>query len=162
MTETMPRERLPETRRAWTRHFALGGVDVYATIGMYDDGRPGELFLRQAGHSGDHLAVVLDAVGINASLAWQYGVPVRSTVEHWRGMRAGDVCGTPSADEIASATSILDALARWMAVRWPDFATGASVPPPPVNAAVSDAAAPPVPPPDGPCGGAGGVPEVQT
>ena len=161
MTDTM-RERLPETRNGFTRHFAIGGVDVYATIGMYDDGRPGELFVRQAGHSGDHLAVVWDALGIAVSLALQYGTPPRALVDHFRGMRSGDVCGTPSADELASATSILDALARWFAQRWPEFATGASVPPPPVNAAVSDAAAPPVPPADGPCGGAGGVLEVQT
>lgn len=152
----MTRERLPETRRAWTRHFSLGGVDVYATVGMYDDGRPGELFLRQAGHSGDHLAVVLDSVGIEASLALQYGVPPRVLIEHWRGMRAGDVCGTPSADPIASASSVMDALARWMTQRWPLFATGATVTPhPTIDAAVPDAAPLSVSPTDGPCGDAG-------
>jgi len=161
MMESMPRERLPETREGPTRKIRLGAHDFFARVGCYQDGRPGELFLTQSGESGTHVAVLLDGLAQAMSIALQYGVPLRTFVAHWRGTHAGDVCGTPSADELASATSILDALARWFAQRWPEFATGASLPPP-VNAAACDAAAPPVPPADGPCGGAGGVLEVQT
>jgi len=153
----MDRERLPETRDCVTRRIELGGVTFYPRVGCYQDGRPGELFITQAGESGSHVACLLDALGIVTSLALQRGVPLRDIVVHFRGMRSGDVCGVPSADEIASATSLPDALARWFAQRWPEFATGASVPPPPVNSAACDATTPPAPPADGPFGGAGGV-----
>lgn len=157
METGLPRERLPETRECVTRRIELGGVTFYPRVGCYPDGRPGELFVTQAGESGSHVACLLDSLGVVTSLALQYGVPLRSIVEHFRGMRSGDVCGVPSADDLLSASSFPDALARWFAQRWPEFATGASLPPPPVNVAACDATTPPVAPADGPSGAAGGV-----
>jgi ribonucleoside-diphosphate reductase alpha chain len=126
----LARQRLPATRNAVTRHFCLGGHDFYARIGLYDDGRPGELFVTQAGESGSHVAALLDNMAQAVSLSLQYGVPLRTFVEHWRGVRAGDVCGIPSADPYASATSLLDALARWFADRWPAESSAVSIAPP--------------------------------
>lgn len=130
MDATLPRERLPMTREGVTRKIRLGGVDFFVRVGLYPDGRPGELFVTQSGESGSHVAVLADGLAQAVSIALQYGVPLRSFVEHWRGTHAGDVCGVPSADSIASATSILDAMARWFVERFPAYATGASLPPP--------------------------------
>jgi ribonucleoside-diphosphate reductase alpha chain len=111
----LPRTRLPQDRAGMIRKIKFGPVELFARVGCYEDGTPGELFVTQAGESGTHVACLWDALGIVTSLA-----PVRSIVDHWRGMRAGDVCGTPSADEIASASSALDALAKWFAQKWPE------------------------------------------
>jgi ribonucleoside-diphosphate reductase alpha chain len=125
----LPRIRLPQDRAGMIRKIKFGPVELFARVGCYEDGTPGELFVTQAGESGTHVACLWDALGIVTSLALQYGVPVRSIVDHWRGMRAGDVCGTPSADEIASASSALDALAKWFAQKWPEEAARPSLAP---------------------------------
>jgi ribonucleoside-diphosphate reductase alpha chain len=142
-------------REGSIRKIRLGRVELFARVGCYEDDRPGELFVTQSGESGTHVACLWDALGIVTSLALQYGVPLRSIVEHFRGMRAGDVCGVPSADEVAAATSAPDALARWMTQRWPEYATGASLTPPP-----SMLAAPTAPQDGTSAGGAVGAVEV--
>jgi hypothetical protein len=104
------------TRDGFVRHFRLGTAEFYARFGQYDDGRAGELFVTQAGESGSHVATLLDTIGVLFSLCVQCQVPLGTLAGHMRGMRAGDVCGTPSADEIAAALSLPDALARIMAL----------------------------------------------
>jgi ribonucleoside-diphosphate reductase alpha chain len=112
------------------RKIALGSVEIFARVGCYDDGTPGELFVTEAGHSGDHVACLWDALGIVTSLALQHGVPSKTIMDHFRGMRAGDVCGTPSEDPIKSALSAPDALARWWAERFPGEMARPSLTPP--------------------------------
>ena len=153
----MARERLPETRECVTRKIRLGGIDFFVRVGLYPDGRPGELFVTQSGESGSHVAVLADGMAQAVSIALQHGAPLRTFVAHWRGTHAGDVCGTPSADTVQSGTSILDAMARWMELRFAEFATGVTVPPPPVNATACDVAASSVPLAEWSAGGAGGA-----
>jgi len=117
--EAIVRERLPMDRDGVIRKLPLGRVDLFARVSCYPDGRPGELFVTEAGHSGDHVACLWDALGIVTSLALQHGVPSKTIMEHFRGMRAADVCGTPNADPIKSALSAPDALARWWDERFP-------------------------------------------
>jgi len=98
-------------------------------VGCYEDGKPGEIFITEGGESGSHVAAAIDLCAQATSMALQYGVPLRAFVDHWRGVRTGDVCGIPSADPYLSASSLWDALARWMADKWPEEATRASIAP---------------------------------
>jgi len=127
--DTLPRERLPQTREGVTRRLSLAGRKLYPRVGCYKDGRPGELFITEAGASGTDRALLLDALGQAVSIGLQYGVPLRAFVDRWIGTH-GESAGFTGDAEIPSASSILDLLGKWMRQRWPEQATGASLPPP--------------------------------
>ena len=74
---TPTRERLPQTRRSITHKFSVAGHEGYITVGMYPDGRPAELFITMA-KEGSTIRGLMDSVGILASMALQYGVPVQA------------------------------------------------------------------------------------
>lgn len=128
--DALARQRLPATRNAVTRHFQMGRDDFYLTVGLDEKGEPREMFLRQASESGTHVAAALDQAALLFSLARQYHVPLGVIVDHFRGVRAGDVCGIPSADPYLSASSIWDAVARWFAAKWPEESAAVSIAPP--------------------------------
>jgi ribonucleoside-diphosphate reductase alpha chain len=71
------RERLPDTRHSVTHAFSIQGHEGYITVGLYEDGRPGELFIKMA-KEGSTMSGFVDTVGILTSLALQYGVPVEA------------------------------------------------------------------------------------
>ena len=127
--DALPRERLPHTREGVTRKLCLAGHEAYATVNAYQDGRVGEMFLTLVGESGTQAQIYANAALQAASIALQYGAPLRSFVEHWRGTHA-DVCGFTGDAEFPSATGMLDLLAQWLQREWPDQASGASLPPP--------------------------------
>jgi ribonucleoside-diphosphate reductase alpha chain len=127
----LSRQRLSAERACVTRRFVIGGHKFYVRVGLYDDGKPGEVFVTQAGESGTHVAAALDLGSQAVSLALQYGVPLGTFVDHWRGVRACDVCGIPNADPYLSASSIWDAVAKWFAVRWPEQSAAVSIAPAP-------------------------------
>ena len=72
------RERLPRKRPSQTYHFRVADCEGYVTVGEYDDGRPGELFLKVS-KQGSTLAGIMDAFSISVSLGLQHGVPLRPT-----------------------------------------------------------------------------------
>src|SRR6266478_8414058 len=70
------RRRLPDERHSLTHHFSVGGQEGYVTIGLYEDGLPGEMFIRMA-KEGSTVSGLMDSFATAVSLALQYGVPLR-------------------------------------------------------------------------------------
>jgi len=70
------RRRLPDERRALTHHFSVGGYEGYITVGFYDDGQPGEIFITMA-KEGSTISGLMDSFATVVSLALQYGVPLK-------------------------------------------------------------------------------------
>ena len=75
--ETPNRKRLPATRNSITHKFTIGRHEGYMTVGLFEDERPGELFLTMA-KEGSTVGGLMDTIGILTSLALQYGVPVET------------------------------------------------------------------------------------
>jgi hypothetical protein len=69
------RRRLPDERHSLTHHFSVGGQEGYVTVGLYEDGLPGELFIRMA-KEGSTVSGLMDSFATAVSLALQYGVPL--------------------------------------------------------------------------------------
>jgi len=74
------REKMPVERASVTHKFSVGGHEGYITVGMYDDGRPGEVFIKMA-KEGSTLSGVMDGLALTISLGLQYGVPLRVFVD---------------------------------------------------------------------------------
>jgi hypothetical protein len=73
------RRRLPDERRSLTHHFSVGGQEGYVTVGLFEDGLPGELFIRMA-KEGSTVSGLMDSFATAVSLALQYGVPLQIPV----------------------------------------------------------------------------------
>ena len=110
------RERLPDTRQSITHKFNIDGHEGYMTVGLYEDGRPGELFLTM-GKEGSTLGGFLDVIGILASVSLQYGVPLESLANKLSHCRFEPSGWTPNPD-IRQASSIVDYIFRWLGNRF--------------------------------------------
>src|SRR5487761_881740 len=80
------RRRLPDERKAIIHHFSVGGHEGYLMVGLYEEGQPGEAFIRMA-KAGSTIAGLMDSIGIAVSLALQYGVPLKWQACHFSGNR---------------------------------------------------------------------------
>ena len=108
------REKLPRNRVSRTFEFRVADCKGFVTVGEYDDGRPGEIFLRVS-KQGSTLAGIMDAFSISVSYGLQYGVPLRHFVEAFTNTRF-EPAGMTDDPELRIATSILDYIFRRMAV----------------------------------------------
>ena len=108
------REKLPRNRRSRTFEFRVADCKGFVTVGEYDDGRPGELFLRVS-KQGSTLAGIMDAFAISVSHGLQYGVPLHAFIEAFTNMRFEPAGMTDDAD-IRFASSLLDYIFRRLAV----------------------------------------------
>ncbi len=108
------RERLPRSRRSRTFEFRVADCKGFVTVGEYDDGRPGEMFVRVS-KQGSTMAGIMDAFAISLSHGLQYGVPLRNFVETFTGMRF-EPAGMTDDPDIRIANSIMDYLFRKLAV----------------------------------------------
>ncbi len=108
------KEKLPRSRRSRTFEFRVADCKGYATVGEYDDGRPGELFVRVS-KQGSTLAGIMDAFAISVSHGLQYGVPLSSYVRGLTGMRF-EPAGMTDDPEIRIANSLMDYLFRRLAL----------------------------------------------
>jgi ribonucleoside-diphosphate reductase alpha chain len=110
------RKRLPQTRNGVTHKFTLGGVhDGYITVNCFEDGMPGELFIRMA-KTGSTVSGMLDAFAISVSLGLQHGVPLKTFVEKFSYLRfIPDGYSGPS---LKFATSVLDYIFRWLSMKY--------------------------------------------
>ena len=106
------RERLPDTRRSVTHKFSVGGHEGYITVGLYDDGRPGELFITMA-KEGSTIGGLMDAFGTAVSMSLQYGVPLEVYVKKFSHTRF-EPWGYTKNPDIPVAKSLVDYLFRWM------------------------------------------------
>ncbi|MGD9750219.1 MAG: vitamin B12-dependent ribonucleotide reductase, partial [Acidimicrobiia bacterium] len=102
------REKLPRSRRSRTFDFRVADCKGFVTVAEYEDGRPGELFIRVS-KQGSTLAGIMDAFAIAVSYGWQYGVPLRAFVDAFTGMRF-EPAGMTDDPDIRIATSLMDYL----------------------------------------------------
>jgi ribonucleoside-diphosphate reductase alpha chain len=110
------RKRLPAERTALTHKFEVGGHEGYITVGLYDDGSPGEIFLRMA-KEGSTVSGLMDSFATAVSLALQYGVPLPALVDKFSHTRF-DPQGFTRNPEIPIAKSVMDYIFRWLASRF--------------------------------------------
>ncbi|MFO0914351.1 MAG: vitamin B12-dependent ribonucleotide reductase [Pirellulales bacterium] len=108
------RERLPDTRRSITHKFNVAGHQGYITVGLYDDGRPGELFLTMA-KEGSTVGGLMDAFGTAISMSLQYGVPLEELVNKFSHSRF-EPMGHTSNPDIRIAKSLVDYIFRWLGI----------------------------------------------
>jgi ribonucleoside-diphosphate reductase alpha chain len=108
------RQKLPRTRSSRTFEFRVADCKGFVTVGEYEDGRPGEIFVRVS-KQGSTLAGIMDAFAISVSHGLQYGVPLRSFVEAFTGMRF-EPAGMTDDEDIRIANSLMDYLFRKLAV----------------------------------------------
>jgi len=110
------RRRLPDTRTAITHKFDIAGHEGYLTVGLFDDGQPGELFITMA-KEGSTIGGLMDSIGTLTSLAWQYGVPLEALVKKFAHQRF-EPSGFTKNPDIRNASSITDYVFRWMALQF--------------------------------------------
>lgn len=112
IVERPRRKRLPDTRKALTHKFDLQGHEGYLTVGLYEDGAPGEVFIVMA-KEGSTISGLMDGFATQTSLALQYGVPLGVMAKKFTHMRF-EPSGYTKNSEIPIAKSILDYLFRWL------------------------------------------------
>jgi len=110
--EGAKRRKLPAERSSITHKFSVGGHEGYVTVGMYKDGRPGEIFIKMA-KEGSTLSGIMDAFALSVSISLQYGVPLRALVDKFVNSRF-EPSGYTGNPEIRYAKSIVDYLGRWL------------------------------------------------
>ena len=113
------RRHLPDERRALTHHFSIAGQEGYLTVGVYEDGLPGEIFITMA-KQGSTISGLMDAFATVVSLALQHGVPLRVLCDKLSHMRF-EPSGWSGNPKIGYAKSLMDYIARWLELR---FLTG--------------------------------------
>ena len=155
------RRRLPDTRRAITHKFDVAGHEGYITVGLYEDGQPGEVFITMA-KEGSTIGGLMDTIATLVSVALQYGVPVESLVRKFEHVRF-EPSGMTRNREIPIAKSLVDYIFRWLAMEFIHGYRATNAPKRPETAAVK--VSPPLPSPGTPVDGQGGSssrPESRT
>jgi ribonucleoside-diphosphate reductase alpha chain len=112
------RRKLPRKRLGKTFVFRVAECDGYVTVGEYEDGRPGEIFL-QVAKQGSTLAGIMDALAVSVSHGLQFGVPLEAFVEMFTNMRF-EPAGMTDDPDIRFATSLVDYIFRRLAVEYID------------------------------------------
>jgi ribonucleoside-diphosphate reductase alpha chain len=115
-TERPVRRHLPDERRSITHKFSIAGHEGYITVGMYEDGTPGEIFITMA-KEGSVISGLMDAFATAISLALQYGVPLEKLVEKFSYTRF-QPSGFTNNPQIPIATSIVDYIFRWLGMKF--------------------------------------------
>jgi ribonucleoside-diphosphate reductase alpha chain len=110
------RRRLTDTRTAVTHKFDIAGHEGYLTVGLFDDGQPGELFVTMA-KEGSTIGGLMDTIGTLTSMSLQYGVPLETLLRKFAHQRF-EPSGFTKNPEIRSASSIIDYVFRWMALQF--------------------------------------------
>lgn len=106
------RKSLPITRDSITHKFSVGSHEGYLTIGLYPDGRPGEIFLKMS-KEGSTMSGMCQAFCRAFSLSIQHGLSVKDAVSRFKGMRFEPMGMTTNA-QIPEASSIVDYIARYL------------------------------------------------
>jgi ribonucleoside-diphosphate reductase alpha chain len=110
------RRRLPAERQAITHKFDISGHEGYITVGLYEDGQPGEIFLKMA-KEGSTISGLMDTFATTVSVALQYGVPLHDLVFKFAHVRF-EPSGFTANPEIPIAKSIIDYIFRWLGSRF--------------------------------------------
>jgi ribonucleoside-diphosphate reductase alpha chain len=110
------REKMPVERASVTHKFSVGGHEGYITVGMYEDGRPGEIFIKMS-KEGSTLSGVMDGLALTVSIGLQYGVPLKVYVDKLLNTRF-EPSGITANPKIRFVSSVLDYIARWLGGRF--------------------------------------------
>ncbi len=110
------RRKLPDERRSITHKFSIGGHEGYITVGMYDDGAPGEIFITMA-KEGSTISGLMDAFATAVSFNLQYGVPLKFLVDKFAHVRF-EPSGWTGNQQIPYAKSIMDYIFRWLGAKF--------------------------------------------
>lgn len=110
------RRRLPDERQAVTHKFSIAGHEGYLTVGLFEDGQPGEIFLRMS-KEGSTVSGMMDAFATAISVSLQYGVPLESLIRKFSHMRF-EPAGMTGSKDVPMAKSITDYIFRWLAVKF--------------------------------------------
>ena len=110
------RQHLPDERPSITHKFSVAGHEGYITVGLYEDGRPGEVFLRMS-KEGSVISGLMDTIATMTSVALQYGVPLESLVEKFSHKRF-EPSGFTNNKDIPIAKSIIDYVFRWLGLKF--------------------------------------------
>jgi ribonucleoside-diphosphate reductase alpha chain len=116
------RRKLPDERRSITHKFSIGGHEGYITVGMYDDGAPGEIFITMA-KEGSTISGLMDSLATAISFNLQYGVPLKFLVDKFAHVRF-EPSGWTGNQQIPYAKSIIDYIFRWLGAKFlgPEYA----------------------------------------
>ncbi|HXS69358.1 MAG TPA: vitamin B12-dependent ribonucleotide reductase, partial [Candidatus Polarisedimenticolia bacterium] len=114
------RRRLPDTRTAITHKFNIADHEGYLTVGLFEDGQPGELFVTMA-KEGSTIGGLMDTIGTLTSMSLQYGVPLETLLKKFAHQRF-EPSGFTRNKDIRNASSIIDYVFRWLAFQFiPDY-----------------------------------------
>ncbi len=137
------RKRMPATRQSLTHKFEVAGHEGYLTVGVYEDGKPGEVFITMA-KEGSTVGGTMDSFGTAISLCLQYGVPLKELCQKFAHSRF-EPSGFTKNPDIPIAKSIVDYIFRWLDHSFPSGKAKFAMAPatPPAKPAGRDAAAAP-------------------
>jgi ribonucleoside-diphosphate reductase alpha chain len=116
MTAIPYRQKLPETRQSITHKYTIGSTEGYITVGLYDDGRPGEVFIKQS-KAGSSIQGFTDTVAILLSMCLQHGVPLTDLIRKLAFSKF-DPSGFTRNPDVPMAHSCIDYLMRWMGMKF--------------------------------------------
>jgi ribonucleoside-diphosphate reductase alpha chain len=116
------RRKLPDERQSITHKFSIGGHEGYITVGMFEDGAPGELFITMA-KEGSTISGLMDSFATAVSYALQYGVPLKFFVDKFSHVRF-EPSGWTGNTQVPYAKSIMDYIFRWLGAKFlgPEYA----------------------------------------
>lgn len=106
------RRKLPDERKSITHKFSVGGHEGYIIVGMYEEGTPGEIFIKMA-KEGSTLSGFMDGLALSISIGLQYGVPLKALVDKLTNTRF-EPSGFTENQSIRYSSSVLDYIARWL------------------------------------------------
>jgi ribonucleoside-diphosphate reductase alpha chain len=106
------RRKLPDERKSITHKFSVGGHEGYIIVGMYEEGVPGEIFIKMA-KEGSTLSGFMDGLALSISIGLQYGVPLKALVDKLMNTRF-EPSGFTENPSIRYSSSVLDYIARWL------------------------------------------------
>ena len=110
------RKKLEDERESITHKFTIGGHKGYITVGMYENGQPGEIFITMA-KEGSTISGLMDAFATSTSLNLQYGVPLKILINKFSHVRF-EPSGFTNNKEIPMVKSIMDYIFRWLALKF--------------------------------------------
>ena len=116
VSPTPMRVRLPDERPSLTHKFSVGGHEGYIHVGLYDDGRPGEIFIDMA-KEGSVISGLMDAFATSISLGLQYGVPLEALIKKFAHSRF-EPSGFTNNEHIRVAKSVIDYIFRWLGLKF--------------------------------------------
>ena len=106
------RRKMPDERKSITHKFSVGGHEGYIIVGMYEEGVPGEIFIKMA-KEGSTLSGFMDGLALSISIGLQYGVPLKALVDKLTNTRF-EPSGFTENSSIRYSSSVLDYIARWL------------------------------------------------